>query len=112
MHKSELVELGLSNTDHSLSRVLGFEASQLPIKYLDIPLEAKHKDGRWEPIIGMFQNRLVNWKRKFLSKNGRLTLIKGTLSNLLIYSLLVLTILAKVVKRLESIQCNFLWGRR
>lgn len=57
----------------------------------------------------MFEKRLVSWKRNFLSKGGRFALIKGTLSNLPIYYLSIITISAKIAKKLERIQCNFLW---
>lgn len=85
--------------------------AKLPIKYLGIPLGVKHKDGSiWDPVISLFENRLAGWKRSLLSKGGRLTLIRSTLSNLPMYYLSILTVPAKVAKRLESIQCWFLWG--
>lgn len=58
----------------------------------------------------MFNNRLATRKKKFLSKGGRLTLIKSTLSNLPTYYLSVLHIPSKVAKKLEAFQCNFLWA--
>lgn len=58
----------------------------------------------------MFEKRLTSWKRRFLSKGSRLTLIKSTLSNLPIYYMLVFTIPVYVAKQLESIQNRFLWG--
>lgn len=58
----------------------------------------------------MFNNKLSIWKKKFLSKGGRLTVIKSTLFNLPIYRLSVLNIPSKVAKKLEMVQCNFLWG--
>lgn len=53
---------------------------------------------------------LVGWKRKLLSKRGRLTLIKSTMVNFPIYYLSTTTIHVNVAKKLETIQCNFLWG--
>jgi hypothetical protein len=46
----------------------------------------------------------------YLSKGGRIALIKSTLSNLPTYLLAILPIPAAVAKRIESIQCGFLWG--
>lgn len=46
----------------------------------------------------------------FLSKGGRLILVKSTLSNLPIYYLSVLTIPVQVAKQIELIQNRFLWG--
>lgn len=58
----------------------------------------------------MFESRLAGWKRHFLSKGGRYTLIKSTLANLPTYYLTTLTIPVSIAKRLETIQCRFLWG--
>jgi hypothetical protein len=53
---------------------------------------------------------LASWKRSYLSKGGWIALIKSTLSNLPTYLLSLLPIPVVVAKRLESIQCDFLWG--
>ena len=45
-----------------------------------------------------------------LSKGGRLTLIKSTLSNLPTYSLSLFPIPVGVVNRLKKLQRDFLWG--
>lgn len=58
----------------------------------------------------MFERRLAGWKKNFLSKGGRYTLIRTTLMNLPIYFLSTITIPVKVAKKLEAIECCFLWG--
>ena len=45
----------------------------------------------------------------YLSKGGRVTLIKSTLSNLPTYFLSLFPILASVANRIEKVQRNFLW---
>lgn len=47
----------------------------------------------WDPIIERFENKLSAWKRQYLPIGDRVTLIKATMSKLLIY--------------LDSIQRNF-----
>ena len=54
--------------------------------------------------------RLAPWKRLYLSKGARVTLIKSTLSNLPTYMLSLFPISAHVAKRIEKIQRDFLWG--
>ncbi|XP_021911551.1 uncharacterized protein LOC110825410 [Carica papaya] len=103
--------IGGNGMANLFARVLGYKAVRFPMKYLGIPLGAKYKGTTfWEPTVELFERKLVGWKRNFLSKDGRYTLIKSTLANLPIYYLSILSIQAKVAKRLESIQCCFLWG--
>lgn len=54
--------------------------------------------------------KISGMKEEFLFKGGRLTLIRSTLVNLPIYYIFLMTIPIKVAKKLESIQCGFLWG--
>ena len=62
------------------------------------------------PILEKMEKKLSGWKRLYLSKGGRLMLIKSTLSSLPMYFLSLFTIPKAVAARLESIQRNFLWG--
>ena len=55
------------------------------------------------------ERRLSGWKQLYLSKGGRLTLLKSTLSSLPTF-LSLFTIRQVVAARLEKIQRNFPWG--
>ena len=50
------------------------------------------------------------WKRQYISKGGRLTLIRSTLSSMPIYFMSPFYLPRKVRLRLEKIQRDFLWG--
>jgi hypothetical protein len=54
--------------------------------------------------------RLASWKMIYLSKGGRITLIKRTLSNLPTNFLSLFPILAIVANCIEKLQRDFLWG--
>ena len=56
------------------------------------------------------EKKLLGWKQLYLSKGGRLTLLKSAFSSLLIYYLSLFTVPKAVAIRLERIQRNFLWG--
>jgi hypothetical protein len=64
----------------------------------------------WAGLEDMMVRRLAPWKRLYLSKGGRVTLIKSTLSNMPTYMLSLFPILVDVAKRIEKIQRDFLWG--
>ena len=81
------------------------------MKYLGLPLGAKFKSKDiWNPIVEKMERCLAGWKWVYLSKGGRLTLIKSTLSNLPTYFLSFFPIPAAVAKRIEQIERNFFWG--
>ena len=97
MGKSELVPVGVVHTFDLLLNVLSCKQGTLPMKYLGLPLGAKFKDKTiWNPILEKIEWRLARWKRLYLSKGGRVTLIKSTLSNLPTYFLSLFPIVAVV----------------
>jgi hypothetical protein len=84
--KSELVPVGNVMNVEGLASILGCRVSSLPMKYLGLPLGASFKaKSIWDDIIEKVERRLAGWKRMYLSKGGRVTLIKSTLSNLPTY---------------------------
>jgi hypothetical protein len=109
--KSTLVPVGEVNNVGALAEVLGCEVGSLPIPYLGIPLGARFKDkASWNGVVEKSIRILASWKRMYLSKGGRIALIKSTLSNLPTYLLSILPIPVAVAKHIEKIQCKFLWG--
>jgi hypothetical protein len=64
----------------------------------------------WQHDFGLLKRRLPSWKRMYLSKGGRVTLIKSTLTNLPTYLLSLFPIPANVPNRIEKLQRDILWG--
>ena len=111
LFKSEIIPLGRVDNVEALAAELGCGVGSLPTKYLGLPLGAPHRaSGVWDSIEERFRNRLSSWKRQYISKGGRLTLIRSTLSSLPIYFLSLFRIPKIVWSRLEKIQRDFLWG--
>ena len=101
--KSELVPVGEVHNLDVLVGLLGCRNSSLPLKYLGLPLGAKFKEvSIWNPILEKMERKLVGWKRLYLSKGGRVTLIKSALSSLSTYFLSILPILGKVANCMEK----------
>ena len=107
--KSEIVPVGEVNNLVALGSILQCREGSLPMKYLGMPLGTSFKTASiWNPILEKMEKKLSRWKRLYLSKGGRLTLLKSTLSSLPTYFLSLFTIPKVVVARMESIQRNFL----
>ena len=81
----------------------------LSMIYLGMPLGTSYKTASiWNPILERMEKKLMGWKRLYLSKGGRLTSLKSTLSSLLTYYLSLFIVPKAVAIKLERIQRNFL----
>ena len=72
-----MVSMGVVHNIELLVNVLVYKQCSLPMKYLGLPLGAKFKEKTiWNPILEKMERRLAGWKQLYLSKGGRVTLIK------------------------------------
>ena len=111
LSKSALLPAGSVENPESLALELGYKVGCLPTTYLGLPLGAKHNSTRvWDRVEEKFRKRLALWKRQYISKGGRITLIQSTLSNMPIYLMSLFCMPKSVIKRLEKIKRDFLWG--
>ena len=109
LEKSITLPVGDVENLNRLAYELGCRVGTLSSTYLGLPLWSKQKSIRvWEGIEENFRKRLAALKRQYISKGGRLTLIRSTLSNLPIYLLSLFRLPESVKCKLEKIQRNFL----
>ena len=87
-----------------LADEFGYKVGNLPSTYLGMPLGAPFKSAvAWDGIEERFRKRLAMSKRLYISKGGRITLIRSTLSNLPIYFMSIFQLPRVVRMRLEHI---------
>ena len=75
--KSEIVPVRDVNNLDALANILHCRVGSLLMKYLGIPLGTSFKTASiWNPILEKMKKKLFGWKRLYLSKGGRLMLLK------------------------------------
>ena len=109
LDKSSLIPVGRVENKENLAIELGCKIGYLPAEYLGLLLGANRKASNvWDGVEERFPKRLANWKRQYISKGGKLTLIRSCLSNLPTYVMSLFRLPMKVKIRLEKIQRDFL----
>ncbi|RVW44014.1 hypothetical protein CK203_074973 [Vitis vinifera] len=93
LDKSEILPVGRVENLEVLALEAGCKVGRLPSSYLGLPLGAHHKSVVvWDGVEERFRRRLAMWKRQFISKGGRIALIRNTLSSMPIYLMSLLRI--------------------
>ena len=104
LEKSELILVGMVENLDDLIVELGCKVGNLSSSYLGLPLGAPLKSTiAWDGVKERFHNRLFMWKQQYISKGGRITLIRSILSNLLIYFMFLFCMPRIVRLRVEQI---------
>ena len=99
-----MVPIGEVPNVHVLVEILGCRIRSLPMNYLGMSLGASHKSPSVRnPILEKIERKLADWKKMYLFKGGRLTLLKSTLSSLPTYYLSLFTIPMHVANKIERL---------
>ncbi|RVW71573.1 putative ribonuclease H protein [Vitis vinifera] len=95
---------------HEMAAEIGCRVGQLSAVYLGLPLGASNRaSSAWDGMEEKVRRRLALWKRQYLSKGGRITLIKSMLVSIPLYQMSLFRMPKSVARRLEKLQRDFLW---
>ncbi|KAJ0440973.1 putative RNA-directed DNA polymerase [Helianthus annuus] len=111
--KCKIFGIGVENNEvERLACKVKCDVGSLPFEYLGIPIGANMKRAKfWKPVLDKFASRLSKWKARHLSFAGRMTLAKSVLGSLPSYFLSLFSAPKCVVKKLEKIRREFIWGK-
>ncbi|RVX21093.1 putative ribonuclease H protein [Vitis vinifera] len=107
----EIIPVGEVVGMEELAVELGCKVGSLPSQYLGLPLGVLNRAPHmWDGVEERVRRRLALWKRQYMSKGGRVTLIKSTLASMPIYQMSIFRMPKVVARRIEKVQRDFLWG--
>ena len=110
--KSEIIPIREVEALDEMAVELGCRVGQLPAVYLGLPLGAPNKaSSLWDGVEERVRRRLALWKCQYISKGGRITLIKTMMASMPLYQMSLFRMPKTVARRLEKLQRDFLWER-
>lgn len=109
--KSDMIPINLEEADSSrINQVFGCKTSQLPMKYLGVPLHHnKLTKEALQLVVDKVIKRVAGWRGRLLSYGGRLVLIRACLASIPIYLLSVIKFPAWAIHAIESQMAHCLW---
>lgn len=113
LQKSPVSFFHLEDTD--LRYMMGFLPIQVVeiyegIKYLGFFIKPNgYRKSDWKWLIGKLEKRLMIWSNKWLSRAGKLTLVKFVLEAIPVYRMSIAWIPKGVLDRIRWICFSFLW---
>ena len=86
--KNEIILIGEMEEVDEMAVELGCKVGQLHAIYLGLPLGAPNKAiSGWDGVEEKVRRRLAIWKKQYISKGGRITLIKSTMASMPVYQM-------------------------
>eukprot|EP00253_Pinus_taeda_P018177 PITA_18177 len=112
--KSQLITEGLNRLEkNQISSLLPFDVLSMenPFKYLGFLLKPNaYRKQDWNWLVAKIEARISHWSFKWLSRAGRLTLIKSVLLAMPVYWVALTWVLKRIRGKINIICNRFLWA--
>ncbi|XP_059066311.1 uncharacterized protein LOC131857635 [Cryptomeria japonica] len=113
MNKQKSQVIFLNTTKKSQQRIanlMGIEIADLPLKYLGVRIDKGCRQSQiWDDVKNSCLAKSDQWKNRWLSQVGRLTMVKSVLLAIPIYSMSCFKLPYAVGKNLDNILRKFVW---
>eukprot|EP00253_Pinus_taeda_P004043 PITA_04043 len=97
---------------NNIAQILGFEcfAQWDSIKYLGLPLTSRvNNRSLWHGIISKIKDKITSWGGYWLTKGGKIILLKSVLSALPIYQASFILAPKHIMEQISCLLRDFLW---
>ncbi|XP_021985231.1 uncharacterized protein LOC110881199 [Helianthus annuus] len=113
LNKSSLYGLGAEDAEiEGMAGTLNCKIGSMPFNFLGLTIGANMKREKyWKIVLDEFNKKLSAWKAKCLSFAGRMVLAKAVMGALPNYFFSMYLAPKKVIKALDTIRRDFIWGR-
>lgn len=103
-----------SNTNRQvqikIACLLEYQIGLLPFKYLEVTINSGSRQNQiWEDVINKCKVKSKQWKNRWLSQAGRLTMIRSVLSIIPIYSMSCFRMSYAASKKIDGMLNKFIW---
>ena len=100
-----------SDLRENLADILGFRSTPNLGKYLGFPLKHSGSGGQdFGFVLDRVKKKLASWKANLLSMAGRKVLIQASSSTIPTYVMQSVQLPDKILKGIDRVNRNFLWG--
>ncbi|KAJ6835700.1 uncharacterized protein M6B38_330700 [Iris pallida] len=90
--------------------VLGIARSDLPVRYLGVPLTVNYaRDQDCHSLVEYVQRRVEGWQATGLSFGGRIELVRSVISTVAHFLLQSILLLVATIRRVEQLCADFIW---
>lgn len=112
MNKSEAFFCSLPpDVVENIKLVMPYREGTLPIRYLGVPLVSRRvNNDDCRVLVEIVQNRIKDWRNRYLSFAGRLQLVTSVLSTLQVYWCSMFILPTHICDTVDKLLKKFLWG--